>query len=418
VRFVGIDLAWSPRNNSGGAVLSASGQLLAATAILGNDSEVLDFITNAVPSNSPGLIAIDAPLAVPNEAGARPCDRQVASVFSRFEAAPYPANRRNLRRYGGLRAEAIQKRLQFLGFRHDPYIKGRVPTRQVIEVFPHPATISLFHLGRTLKYKARSKRDYTLRWRELARLRDHLGSLADANPPLRLPNDVAKMPIQGLRGRSFKEAEDLLDALVCAYSAFYAWHNGPRGYAVYGNATQGHILVPMTAPMWTRIKTSRLLFLDRDGTLNCNLGGRPPNHPSEVQLLPGVASRLHRCAAMGWRLVIITNQGGIAFGYQTEPHAQATHRAVLDALPVEVDASYLCPHHPDGTIPRYAITCPNRKPSPGAILDALDRFGAEPQSCLLVGDQESDRQAADAAGVSFKWAWEFFGWNSQPRLEL
>jgi histidinol-phosphate phosphatase family protein len=411
VRFVGIDLAWSPRNHSGGAVLSASGQLVAATAILGHDDEVLDFITTAIPADSPGLIAIDAPLAVPNKTGGRPCDRQVAAVFSRFEAAPYPANRRNLARYGGLRAEAIRLRLQFLGFRHDPYIKCQVPTRQVIEVFPHPAIISLFHLGRTLKYKARSKRDYALRWRELARLRDYLSSLADADPPLCLSPEVAKMPIQGLRGRSFKQAEDLLDALVCAYSASYAWHNGPRGYAVYGNAIEGHILVPMTPPMWSRIKTSHLLFLDRDGTLNPSLGNRPPNRPTEVRLLPGVASRLHHYAATGWRIVIVTNQGGIAFGHQTEPQALATHRAVLEALPVEVDATYLCPHHPDGTIARYAITCPNRKPSPGAILDALGRFGAEPQSCLFVGDQDSDRLAADAAGVPFKWAWEFFGWK-------
>lgn len=409
MHFVGIDLAWSPRNHTGAAVLSASGQLLAATPRLGSDDEVLDFITNAIPASSPALIAVDAPLAVPNETGARPCDRQVASVFSRFEAAPYPANRRNLGRYGGLRAEAIRQRLESLGFQHDPYIERRVPTRQVIEVFPHPAIVSLFQPERTLKYKARSKRDYALRWRELARLRDYLSSLADADPPLHLTPSVARMSIEGLRGRSFKQAEDLLDALVCAYSASYAWHKGARGYAVYGDASQGHILVPMTAPMWSRIKTSRLLLLDRDGTLNHSVGNRPPDHPAEVRLLPGLASRLHHCAAKGWRIVIITNQGGIAFGYQTEPQAHAVHRAVLDALPVEVDASYLCPHHPDGLIARYAITCPNRKPSPGAILDALARFGAEPQSCLFVGDQDSDRLAAAAAGVPFNWAWEFFG---------
>ena len=410
MRFVGIDLAWSPRNRSGGAVLSASGRLLAATATLGSDDKVLDFITSAVPANSPGLIAIDAPLAVPNETGARACDRQVAAVFSRYEAAPYPANRRNLGRYGGLRAEAIRQTLEFLGFRHNPYVKRQVPTRQVIEVFPHPAIVSLFQLRRTLKYKARSNRDYDLRWRELARLRDYLSSLTDTDPPLHLTSDLAEKPIQGLRGRSFKQAEDLLDALVCAYSAAYAWHNGPRGYAVYGNPTQGHILVPMTPHMWSRIKTSHVLLLDRDGTLNRSLGNRPPNHPAEVQLLPGVAPKLHRCAAMGWRIVIITNQGGIAFGYQTESQAHATHRAVLDALPVEVDASYLCPHHPEGIIARYAIACPNRKPSPGAIIDALALYRAEPQDCLFVGDQDSDRLAAAAADVPFKWAWEFFGW--------
>jgi len=88
----GLDLAWSPRNRSGGVALSADGQLLRAAADLGD--EVLDFIHEAVPDGQPGIIAIDAPLAVPNESSGRPCDGQVAAVFGRFDAAPYPANRR------------------------------------------------------------------------------------------------------------------------------------------------------------------------------------------------------------------------------------------------------------------------------------------------------------------------------------
>jgi histidinol-phosphate phosphatase family protein len=411
VRFVGIDLAWSPRNRSGGVVLSETGQVLAATASLGDDEAILDFITQGVPNGASGLIAIDAPLAVPNETGGRPCDRQVAAIYRRFEAAPYLANRRNLSRYGGLRAEAIRQRLQFLGFGQHPYIRPQKPTRQVVEVFPHPATVSLFGLERTLKYKARSGRSYSLRWRELTRLRDSLASLANATPPLTLSPDLATMRIEGLRGSRFKETEDLLDAMVCAYSVGYAWHHGPRGYAVYGSADEGHILVPMTPGMWARIKTGRLLFLDRDGTLNRSLGRRPPNRPEEIELLPGVATKLHRTAASGWRIVIVTNQGGVAFGYQTEAQAHATHQALLDALPVTVDASYLCPHHPEGTIRRYAMACPNRKPAPGAIQDALARFQTQPQDCLFVGDQDSDRLAAQAAQVPFQWAWEFFGWE-------
>ena len=408
MRFIGIDLAWSPRNPSGGAVLSGDGHVLATASTLGGDSEVLDFVAEALPQDSPGLVAIDAPLTVPNETGARPCDRQVASVFGRYHAAPYPANRQNLSRYGGLRAETIQRQLQALGFRNDPIIRRQADSRHVIEVFPHPATISLFQLNRTLKYKARAARPYDLRWRELGRLRDHLISLRESTPPLRLPLELATLPFEELRGRRFKEIEDLLDAIVCGYSVLYAWHHGPRGYAIYGNVKQGSILVPMTPSMWQRIKSDRLLLLDRDGTLNQSLGSGPPNDPAEVKLLPNVATRLHQHASMGWRIVIVTNQGGVAFGYQTEAQAFATHQALLDALPVEVDASYLCPHHPDGTIPHYAIPCPNRKPAPGAILDALERFGARPQDCLLVGDKDTDRQAAIAAGVPFEWAWKFF----------
>jgi histidinol-phosphate phosphatase family protein len=407
VYFVGIDLAWSPRNRSGGAVLSADGQLRTARADLEGDDQVIEFVTSAIPPGAPGLVAIDAPLAVPNEFGGRPCDRQVAAAFGRFEAGPYPANRRNLARYGGLRGEEITHRLQSLGFRLDPHVAQDMPTRQVIEVFPHPATVSLFALDRTLKYKARQGRDYPSRWRALGRLRAHLAGLGKGDPPLHLTPGITGMVIEGQRGRAFKETEDLLDAVVCAYSALYAWSHGPRGYAVYGDRGQGHIVVPMSASMWQRIKIPRVLFLDRDGTLNHSFDHRPPNSPKEVELLAGVGNKLHHYASLGWRLVIVTNQGGVAFGYLTEWEVRATHQAVLDALPVEIDASYLCPHHPEGTIAGYAVACPNRKPAPGAILQALARFGARAGDCLFVGDQDTDREAAEAAGVPFVWAQDF-----------
>ncbi len=421
MRFVGIDLAWSPRNRSGGVVLSAEGQVLHAASALGDDAEVLSFVDSSIPPGRPGLVAIDAPLAVPNETGGRPCDRQVAAVFRRFEAGPYPANRRNLARYGGLRAEALTQQLKFDGFRHSPRVRQQQPGRQVIEVFPHPATVTLFGLDRTLKYKARAGRDYASRWRELARLRGHLLGLAGAVPPFHLPPDLAQRPIQGLRGRAFKEVEDLLDAVVCAYSALYAWHHGPRGYAAYGprgigsGTDEGHIVVPMPPPAWERIKQDQLLFFDRDGTLNRAPDDRPPNRVDEVTLLPNAGEKLHHYASLGWRLVVVTNQGGVALGHMTEGQAHAVHRAVLDALPVHVDASYLCPHHPRGTIPRYARDCPRRKPAPGAILDALRQYQAQPEDCLFVGDQETDRQAAEAAGVPFAWAGAFF---ERPQLSL
>lgn len=157
---------------------------------------------------------------------------------------------------------------------------------------------------------------------------------------------------------------------------------------------------------------TRILFLDRDGTLNRSLDGRPPNSVGEVELLPNVADKLVAFAGDGWRLVIVTNQGGVAFGYLSEDEAWIIHEAVLDCLPVPVDASYLCPNHPLGNVPPYDTQCPSRKPNPGAILDALTQFDARPQDCLFVGDMESDRQAAAAADVPFRWAGDFFGWDA------
>ncbi|HSJ56861.1 MAG TPA: HAD-IIIA family hydrolase [Anaerolineae bacterium] len=418
--FVGLDLAWSPRNPSGLAVLDEGGQIVEVSGGLGSDDEIVDTLARLLPGEHPGLIAIDAPLAVPNETGARPCDREVAAVFGRFEAGPHPANRHALGRYGGLRGEEIRRHLESLGFHHSSVVGRGVPTRQVIEVFPHPAMVVLFGLGRTLKYKPRKGRDTETRRAELGRLIDHLVALQVADPPLHLTDDVLALDVATRKGRRLKEAEDVLDAIVCAYSALHAWRHGPRGYAVYGQGAvqpdqeAGHILVPMTAAAWDRIKTDRLLFVDRDGTLNRSLGDRPPNRPGEVEILPAVGRALHHAASLGWRLVLVTNQGGVAFGYQTHRQAWRTLEAVLDALPVRFDAVYLCPHHPHGSDPRYAVACPNRKPEPGFLLDALARYDARPEECLFVGDMDTDRLAAEAAGVPFRWAWDYFA-DAFPR---
>jgi D-glycero-D-manno-heptose 1,7-bisphosphate phosphatase len=153
----------------------------------------------------------------------------------------------------------------------------------------------------------------------------------------------------------------------------------------------------------------RLLFLDRDGTLNRAFGSRPPNTPQEVALLPGVCDVLVRYAAKGWQTVIITNQGGIAAGYLTETQAYAVLQQTIDLLPVPVAAAYLCPHMVKAIVPEYALDCPNRKPKPGFILDALHSFGAKAEDCLLIGDAITDKQAAQAANVPFCWADRFFG---------
>ena len=94
----------------------------------------------------------------------------------------------------------------------------------------------------------------------------------------------------------------------------------------------------------------------------------------------------------------------MVFGYLDQAQAWA----VLDRLPVLVDASYLCPHHSLGSGPPYNIECPHRKPNPGAILDALVRFDARPQDCLFIGDMESDRQAAASAQDPFYQAHKSF----------
>jgi D-glycero-D-manno-heptose 1,7-bisphosphate phosphatase len=152
----------------------------------------------------------------------------------------------------------------------------------------------------------------------------------------------------------------------------------------------------------------RLLVLDRDGTLNRSLGHRPPNAVEEVDLFEDLASPLFPYVDQGWKLVIVTNQGGVASGYISDEQAHTVQQRVIDLLPVPIAAAYLCPHMPGAAVPRYDLDCPNRKPRPGFILHALQRFGAQPHDCLLVGDSITDRDAAHAAHVPFRWADQFF----------
>ena len=213
---------------------------------LGGDEEIVDYVFRATRSG-PAVVAIDCPLAVPNERGMRPCDRLVNEFFRRFQAGVYPANRRNLGRYGGLRGETIAAALAAQGFSLDPRSWAR---RRVIEVYPHAAMITLFGLQRTLKYKTRQHRGYSLRWRELAKLQARILGLRAASPRLRVDGDLLRRSPQGLRGAAFKELEDALDSLVCAYVGVLYGLEGLARCAVFGDRDRGHIVIPMTENLW------------------------------------------------------------------------------------------------------------------------------------------------------------------------
>ena len=246
MRFVGLDLAWSPRNPSGAVVLAqaegASWTPAGWSAELQSDEEIINFVTEAV-GGGPGLVAIDAPLVVPNETGTRPCDLALSRAYRKAEAGALPANRRRLGPV--VRGEEIVKELQRHGFAHSPHVERRRPVRQVVEVYPHPAMVELFGLTKTLKYKARKGRSLEDRRRELARYLELLRSLKEEEPALDSEAILAGVNVAKLSGRAFKRAEDLLDALFCAYIALHIWWHGPQGYRTFGGENSGFVLVPI-----------------------------------------------------------------------------------------------------------------------------------------------------------------------------
>ena len=102
---------------------------------------------------------------------------------------------------GVVRGEALVEALATLGFDHQTTVAARTPTRQVIEVFRHPATIALFGLERTLKYKARHGRDMPTRLQAWQHYQAHLGALEQADPPLHGQAPLLEQDVSLLRGR-------------------------------------------------------------------------------------------------------------------------------------------------------------------------------------------------------------------------
>lgn len=165
-----------------------------------------------------------------------------------------------------------------------------------------------------------------------------------------------------------------------------------------------------------------LAMFDLDGTLISGYmddAGKKAVFPFQrVRPLPNRVKRITELRAEGTRIAVITNQGGIAFGYNTEREFAKKWGKVQDRFgfhePGPPVSLHVCFAHPRGDEP-YRLDSGRRKPSPAMLLEAMQQH-SDPMNCvvfdgsdcLFVGDMESDRQAAFAAGVPYLDAKEFF----------
>ncbi|MBB5377650.1 putative RNase H-like nuclease [Deinococcus metalli] len=246
------------RNPSGGAVVRLDGAAgdLTASALLGDDADVMAFLDRHVGASGGCLVAVDAPLAVPNAAGRRPAEAALGTVFARFHAGAHPTNRARVAdAAGSVRGERVVAALAERGFVHDPWLHARAEVRRVVEVYPHPAMVSLFGLSRTLKYKNKGQGRALLdaAWAELY---GHLRALETAEPALRGLDALLATDPTTLRGRALKDHEDRVDAVVCAYIALYAWWWGAARTEVFGTLEGGSILTPTLPERWPGARTA------------------------------------------------------------------------------------------------------------------------------------------------------------------
>lgn len=141
------------------------------------------------------------------------------------------------------------------------------------------------------------------------------------------------------------------------------------------------------------------VFLDKDGTL---LDDVPYNvDPARMRLAAGARDALATFARMNVPVVVISNQSGVALGKFAEAALVDVERK-LHALAAECGARlagvYWCPHHPQGTVTRYACACDCRKPAPGMIQRAARELGLDLQRSWFVGDILDDIEAGHRAG--------------------
>ncbi|MGO8976253.1 MAG: D-glycero-beta-D-manno-heptose 1,7-bisphosphate 7-phosphatase [Steroidobacteraceae bacterium] len=141
-------------------------------------------------------------------------------------------------------------------------------------------------------------------------------------------------------------------------------------------------------------------FLDRDGVLNIDRGY--VHRPEQFSWIPGAHACIRRLNDLGYRVIIVTNQAGIAHGYYTEDSMHALHNWIQDRLMESgafIDAFYYCPYHHEAKVDKYRRRDDSRKPGPGMILQACSEFGIDKDRSFLIGDKDSDIAAAHAAGI-------------------
>ena len=142
------------------------------------------------------------------------------------------------------------------------------------------------------------------------------------------------------------------------------------------------------------------LFLDRDGVINID-HGYVGSH-ERFEWMPGALEAISAATDAGWHVFVVTNQSGVARGHYDEAAVKALHKWMCDEarrFGGTIDDIRYCPYHEAGSVPAYRRASDWRKPQPGMLLDLMQAWELDAARCVLVGDQDTDMEAARAAGI-------------------
>jgi D-glycero-D-manno-heptose 1,7-bisphosphate phosphatase len=150
------------------------------------------------------------------------------------------------------------------------------------------------------------------------------------------------------------------------------------------------------------------VFLDRDGVINKGVMDEElgeyesPYHAADVKLEDRAVEGLRTLEELGWPLIVVSNQPAAAKGIVSLAELRAVHERVVELLAEEgiaLDDWRYCFHHPQGVVPQLSGPCPCRKPQPGMLLAATERYGIALDRSWMIGDTDTDILAGRAAGT-------------------
>ena len=145
---------------------------------------------------------------------------------------------------------------------------------------------------------------------------------------------------------------------------------------------------------------NRAVFLDRDGVITQD----PPHYAhrlDQLKLIPGSLEAIKLLNENEFKVIVVSNQSGVAKGYFQEEDVRIFNRALGEQLKKKesyIDAIYYCPHHSEAKIEEYRIDCECRKPKPGMLLKAALKINIDLKKSFMIGDKWSDISAGYEAG--------------------
>lgn len=145
---------------------------------------------------------------------------------------------------------------------------------------------------------------------------------------------------------------------------------------------------------------SKALFLDRDGIINVD--GHYVHKKEDFRFVDGIFALCRAAKEKGYRIIVFTNQSGIARGYYSEEEFMLLTDwmcACFAEQGISIDAVYYCPFHPEKGIGKYKTESYDRKPNPGMLFKARDAYGIDLRNSVVLGDKDSDVAAGRNAGV-------------------